>query len=42
VRGGDFIAYALSFIAKLSTGIDISENAAAYASNRFKRANYSL
>ena len=38
--GGGFVAYALSFIAKSSTGIDISENAIAYASKRFKRANY--
>jgi 2-polyprenyl-3-methyl-5-hydroxy-6-metoxy-1,4-benzoquinol methylase len=38
--GGGFIAYALSFIAKSSTGMDISENAIAYAKNRFKRANY--
>jgi 2-polyprenyl-3-methyl-5-hydroxy-6-metoxy-1,4-benzoquinol methylase len=39
--GGGFVAYALSFIAKSSTGIDISENAIAYAKQRFKRANYS-
>ncbi|MEO1925402.1 MAG: class I SAM-dependent methyltransferase [Gammaproteobacteria bacterium] len=38
--GGGFIAYALSFIAKSSTGIDISENAVAYAKQRFKRASY--
>ena len=38
--GGGFIAYALSFIAKSSSGIDISENAVAYAKRRFKRANY--
>ncbi len=39
--GGGFVAYALSFIAKSSSGIDISENAVAYAKQRFKRANYS-
>lgn len=38
--GGGFVAYALSTIAKSSTGIDISENAIAYAKKRFKRANY--
>ena len=38
--GGGFIAYALSFIARSSTGIDINENAVAYARRRFKRANY--
>jgi 2-polyprenyl-3-methyl-5-hydroxy-6-metoxy-1,4-benzoquinol methylase len=38
--GGGFVAYALSFIAKSSVGIDISENAIAYANQRFKRANY--
>jgi len=39
--GGGFIAHALSFVAKSSNGIDISENAVAYAKQRFKRANYS-
>jgi 2-polyprenyl-3-methyl-5-hydroxy-6-metoxy-1,4-benzoquinol methylase len=39
--GGGFVAYALSFIAKSSSGIDISENAIAYAKQRFKRAHYS-
>lgn len=38
--GGGFVAYALSFIAKSSTGIDISENAVAYAKKRFRHANY--
>ena len=38
--GGGFVAHALSFIAKNSTGIDISENAVAYAKQRFKRATY--
>lgn len=38
--GGGFVSYALSFIAKSSSGIDISENAVAYAKQRFKRANY--
>lgn len=38
--GGGFIAYALSFIAKSSTGIDISENAIEYAKQRFRRPNY--
>ena len=38
--GGGFIAHALSMIAKSSTGIDISENAVAYAKNRFKRPQY--
>ena len=38
--GGGFIAHALSFVAKSSTGIDISDNAVAYAKQRFKRANY--
>lgn len=38
--GGGFVAQALSYIAKSSTGIDISENAVAYAKQRFKRANY--
>lgn len=35
--GGGFIAYALSLIAKSSTGIDISDNAIAYARHRFKK-----
>lgn len=39
--GGGFVAHALSYVAKSSNGIDISENAIAYASKRFKRANYS-
>ncbi|MBL1142241.1 MAG: class I SAM-dependent methyltransferase [Proteobacteria bacterium] len=38
--GGGFVAHALSYVAKSSSGIDISENAVAYASMRFKRANY--
>jgi 2-polyprenyl-3-methyl-5-hydroxy-6-metoxy-1,4-benzoquinol methylase len=38
--GGGFVAYTLSFIAKSSSGIDISENAVAYAKQRFKRANF--
>ncbi len=38
--GGGFVAHALSFIAKTSTGVDISENAVEYAKQRFKRANY--
>ncbi len=38
--GGGFIAHALSYVAKSSNGIDISENAVAYASKRFKRANF--
>lgn len=38
--GGGFIAHALSFIAKSSNGIDINENAIAYAKQHFKRANY--
>lgn len=38
--GGGFVAYALSFIANTSTGIDISGNAVAYAQTRFNRANY--
>ena len=38
--GGGFIAYALSFIATSSTGIDISNNAVEYAKKRFKRPNY--
>jgi 2-polyprenyl-3-methyl-5-hydroxy-6-metoxy-1,4-benzoquinol methylase len=39
--GGGFIAHALSYVAKSSNGIDISENAVAYAKKNFKRANYS-
>lgn len=38
--GGGFVAHALSFVAKTSTGIDISENAVAYAKSRFKKTNY--
>jgi 2-polyprenyl-3-methyl-5-hydroxy-6-metoxy-1,4-benzoquinol methylase len=38
--GGGFVAHALSYIAKSSAGIDISENAVAYARKRFKRATY--
>jgi 2-polyprenyl-3-methyl-5-hydroxy-6-metoxy-1,4-benzoquinol methylase len=38
--GGGFVAHALSYVAKSSTGIDISENAVVYAKQRFKRANY--
>ena len=38
--GGGFVAYALSFVAKTSSGVDISENAVEYAKQRFKRANY--
>jgi 2-polyprenyl-3-methyl-5-hydroxy-6-metoxy-1,4-benzoquinol methylase len=38
--GGGFVAHALSFVAKSSSGIDISENAVEYARQRFKRANY--
>lgn len=38
--GGGFIANALSYIASSSTGIDINENAIAYARQHFKRANY--
>lgn len=38
--GGGFVAHALSFVAKSSSGVDISENAVTYARNRFKRANY--
>lgn len=35
--GGGFVAHALSMIAKSSTGVDISENAIAYAKSRFKK-----
>lgn len=38
--GGGFVAYALSVIAKSSAGIDISENAIAFAKNRFKKVNF--
>ena len=38
--GGGFIAHALSYVAKSSNGIDINENAIAYAKQQFKRANY--
>ena len=38
--GGGFMAYALSFIAKSSTGVDINKNAITYAKNRFKRPHY--
>lgn len=38
--GGGFIAHALSYVARNSTGIDISANAVEYAKQRFKRANY--
>ena len=38
--GGGFVAYALSFVAKSSTGIDINEKAVSYAKKRFKRVNY--
>ena len=38
--GGGFIAHALSLVAASSTGIDISVNAIAYASNRFKRPQF--
>ena len=37
---GGFVAHALSFIASSSTGMDISENAIAYAQKHFKRAAY--
>ena len=35
--GGGFIAHVLSHVAATSTGIDISDNAVAYARRRFKR-----
>ena len=38
--GGGFIAHVLSLVARSSTGIDISQNAIAYASNRFKRPQF--
>ena len=38
--GGGFIAYALSFIAKSSSGVDINKKAIAYAKKRFGRVNY--
>lgn len=38
--GGGFVAYALSLIAKSSTGVDISHNAIAYAKNRFKTPSF--
>ena len=38
--GGGFIAYVLSLIARSSTGVDISENAIAYANNQFKRPKF--
>ena len=38
--GGGFIAHVLSLVATTSTGIDISQNAIAYAENRFKRPKF--
>ena len=38
--GGGFIAHVLSLVATSSTGVDISQNAIAYASNRFKRPEF--
>ena len=38
--GGGFVAYALSFIAKSSTGIDINKKAVAYAKKNFNRVNF--
>ena len=38
--GGGFIANALSYIAKSSHGIDINENAIAYAKQQFRRAHF--
>ncbi len=38
--GGGFVAQALSLVARSSTGIDISENAIAYARKRFRRPRF--
>ena len=38
--GGGFVAYALSFIAKSSNGVDINAKAVAYAKRRFRFVNY--
>ncbi len=38
--GGGFIAHVLSLVAHSSTGVDISQNAIAYASNHFKRPDF--
>ena len=38
--GGGFVAYALSFIAKSSTGIDINQKAITYAKKRFNSVNF--
>jgi 2-polyprenyl-3-methyl-5-hydroxy-6-metoxy-1,4-benzoquinol methylase len=35
--GGGFVTFALSLVAKSSTGVDLSSNAIAYARSRFKR-----
>lgn len=38
--GGGFVAHVLSFVARSSTGIDISANAIAYARSRFRRPRF--
>ena len=38
--GGGFVAYAISFVSKSSTGIDINEKAVIYAKKRFNRVNF--
>ena len=38
--GGGFVAYALSFVAKSSTGIDINQKAIMYAKKRFNSVNF--